>query len=80
MHWLVAAYLGHEPPDDDQADEAGAAADASVTTMASFGGVAPQLQASAQTRAEVANASSPLEALAAIERMHFGEVKDVREI
>jgi hypothetical protein len=69
---LVAAFVGFEPPvqrDEDVID----ADDAAPPTW--LGGnrsiVAP---------ADLANAATPADAIAAAERLFFGEVKDVEQL
>jgi hypothetical protein len=81
VHWLIAAQMNIQRPDpDDDADDEPSGAAASVDQLAALGGVAPQLQASAHVREAVSNASNDLEVLSILERMHFGEVKNVREL
>lgn len=68
------------PDPDDDVDDETELGDASVNQLAALGSIAPAMQASAQVRQAVANASSDLEVLAILERMNFGEVKNVREL
>lgn len=68
------------PDSDDDLDDEIEVGDASVNQLAALGGIAPPMQASAQVRQAVANAGSDLEVLAILERMNFGEVKNVREL
>ena len=73
VHHLVAEFLGHKPPQPqaaETADEASTDASPDVWTHAGMGAIpAP---------AGVRDAATTQEAMAAFERMFFGEVKDVR--
>lgn len=71
MHLLVAAYLGYEgerEPEPQQADEAPA-----TNPAGWLGGNTGGMQPSA----ELAAASTPEQALAAAERMFFGQMTEL---
>lgn len=79
MHQLVAAYLGYEAPDEDEDDEppVPSAADAQAqpvdprrTPWMNGMGAIPAPEA-------MRNASTPMEGLAAAERLFFGELKEL---
>ena len=75
VHHLVAEFLGHKPTRPQAAetdDEANDDARPDVWTHAGMGAIpAP---------AGVRDAATTEEAMAAFERMFFGEVKDVRQL
>ena len=71
VHWLVANYLGYEPPADTEPETAGAVNESTpTTTPPPWLGGGRGVHASDALR----SAQTPEEALAAAEQLFFGEV------
>lgn len=79
MHHLVADFLGYQRPPVDQAG-----ADGGDDSDAEAGGITPILAGAGMgaipASAELSQASNRAEAVTALERMFFGDLKDVDQL